>query len=212
MAGKRSYTFHITHLPSTHSYYKVSLSPSPPSGVWCAVNTRGWTTVYQSNKASPRLFIAISSIAALQFVFWGYLSYYALTELDQVDKRPTSKKQSIMSSFKLRVVVSLVSLGAGAFFAVSAFMYPLRVVRSFSVSSEAVRLVTATPLGGCRHVTAPLRHVTCSTARLTGTKKGVFGVKIRGHVFYFLLDHQVLDTSPHVRLFDRLIATRQTIQ
>ncbi len=179
--------------------------------MWCAVSTRGWTTVYQSSKVSPRLFVAISTIAGLQFAFWGYLSYYALTELDHVDKRTTSKKQSIMSSFKLRVVVSLISLGAGAFFAVSAFMYPLRVVRSFSVNSESIRLVTATPLGGCRHVLAPLSHVTCSTSRLTGTKKGLFGVKIQGHLFYYLLDHQVLDTSPHVRLFDRLIATRQTI-
>lgn len=173
-----------------------------------------WTTVYETSGSSPKLFVAISSIAGLQLIFWGYLSYFALTELDHVDQRSQSDTLSpLMSSFKLRVVVSLVSLGAGLFFAVSAFLYPLRVVRRFCVSSDAVRLVTATPWGGSRELTVPLDHVTCSASRLAGsTKSGVFGVKVKGHTFYYLLDHQVLDCSPHVRLFDRLIATRQTVR
>lgn len=183
------------------------------------------TLLYENNNTTPKFFSVISTIASVQLLFWVYLAYFAFTELEEIDKREkknkgTDEKQSngslpitMMSSSKLRTVVSLVSLGAGLFFAVSAYMYPMRVVHKLSLvrSLQSLEIVTYSPLGKTRALSTPLSDVTCSSSRLTGTKNGVFGLKVRGHAFNYLLDHQVLDSSPNVRLFDRLIATRQKL-
>ena len=182
------------------------------------------TPLYENNNTRPKFFGVISGIASVQLLFWVYLAYFALTELQEVDKRDKKSRSSekvsneslpakVMSSTKLRIVVSLVSLGAGLFFAVSAYMYPLRVVQRLRLlqSTQSLEIVTYTPLGRTRALTTPLSEVTCSASRLNGSGKGLFGLKVRGHAFYYLLDHEALDKSPNVRLFDRLIATRQKL-
>ena len=140
--------------------------------------------------------------------------YDSFKENDVVEQeKKQSLAASVLSSYKLRILVSLLSLSAGVFFAVSACMYPLRVVHKliYIRPTQAVQLVTYTPLGMTRTLTVPLQDVTCSGSRFDGPKKGHFGLKIKGHSLYFLLDQQAMDASPNVRMFDQIIGTRQKL-
>lgn len=136
-------------------------------------------------------------------------------ESDKVkqEEKKQSLAASVLSSNKLRILVSLLSLSAGIFFAVSACMYPLRVVYKLTYirPTQAVQIITYTPLGTTRTLTVPLQDVTCSGSRFDGPKRGHFGLKIKGHSLYFLLDQQAMDASPNVRMFDQIIGTRQKL-
>lgn len=143
------------------------------------------------------------------------------SKFDSIEEQITSEENgvkkslaaTVLTSSKLRIVVSLLSLSAGLFFAFSACMYPLRIVRKLTYirPTQAVQVVTYTPFGSTRTLTVPLQDVTCSGSRFDGRRRGHFGLKIKGYSLYFLLDQQAMDASPNVRMFDSIIGIRRKL-
>jgi len=165
--------------------------------------------LYENTTIRPRLFKLITAIATVQLGFWAYLSHFIHTKLPELDNRPPSpntKKFDILTSPKLRAGLSIVSLGAGVVFAVSGYLYPMRAVKRMSLRQDKLLdIVTFTPLGNTRVVTASLRDASCSKTKRTS---GQFGVKVKGHAGYYLMDHTILNNSPQAKLFDKLITSK----
>ena len=110
--------------------------------------------------------------AGIQFVFWGYLSYSALSDyysatvkgkenlhgpqsLAEKDKVMMEHLETLQSksSLKWRVTFSLLALSMGAFFGLTALMYPRRMVNrlTFNSKNNMLTISTSTPTGGLRH-------------------------------------------------------------
>ena len=122
-------------------------------------------TLYSNDKVKSNYFRIITFVSGIQLVLWSYLSYFALFELDK--NAPTSTKRSKhstnartssennttqpistssyfsekfierFSSSKWRVILSLLSLGAGVIFATTACMYPLRIVQKLTYVGDS---------------------------------------------------------------------------
>ena len=86
--------------------------------------------------------------------------------------------------------LSFLSLGAGVFFAVTACMYPLRIVhRLYLVKrTTSAKVLTYTPLGSTRIVDIPLTDITATVDRQAAKSHVAF--KAKGYPLYFLLDKQ----------------------
>lgn len=169
-------------------------------------------------------------MSAVQLVFWTYLSYFALVELRQEklckvadkkqpasqDRSSTSSEEVIVdptsppwySSLRWRLGMSLLALGLGVLFGVTACMYPLRVVQTLHYVRRGglVHITTYTPFRGTRKVEAQLEDI-----RLAGSRREVkgrqVGMKVKGHRLFFLLDRE--GTFPAPAMFDTLIGSRR---
>ena len=118
-----------------------------------------------------------------------------------VKKASSSSPESLTSWFgssKWRIGLSLLSLGAGIFFAVTACIYPMRIVRklTFLRTEQALQFVTYTPLGNTRVMQVPLLHVRSASSEKQKASGGHVALKVRGHVLYFLLDQQQTYLNP----------------
>ncbi len=170
-------------------------------------------------------------------IFWGYLSYFAFTQLKGEDPRasqescgsepdadslsePSSdlkpKPRSLwlfsfdFTSLKWRLGLSLLAFGAGVLFTATACMYPLRMINRiyFKKSTAAALIHTYTPLGSGRALTAPLTDILSSGDR--GSSGSHLSLKIRGYPMYFLVDKQN-GTFLAPRLYDTLIGSRKKV-
>ena len=106
-------------------------------------------------------------------------------------------------SSKWRVGLSLLSLGAGLIFAVTACMYPLRVVQKLtyiSNSQQLLKFVTYTPLGSTRSLAVPVGKVTCVTSDQRRATLTHLAVKVQGYPLFFLLDQQGTELNPQFHL------------
>ena len=106
-------------------------------------------------------------------------------------------------SSKWRVGLSLLSLGAGLVFAVTACMYPLRVVQKLTYvgnSQQLLRFVTYTPLGSTRHLAVPVWKATCVTSDQRRATLTHLAVKVQGYPLFFLLDQQGTELNPQFHL------------
>ena len=195
-----------------------------------SVDVSNEVLLYTNNKTKPGYFKLIAVISGLQMIFWAYLSYFAFTELREEDNKRVNAAEpevtswgtgheasvpkretrfSWLSSLKWRLALSLLSLSAGVFFAVTACMYPLRIVNRlyFIKPTNAARIHTYTPLGSVRTVEIPLIDITCTGERLS--EHSQVALKARGYSLYFLMDKQGSFTAP--RMFDTLIASRKRV-
>ena len=186
--------------------------------------------LYENLSARPGYFRLIAIVSGIQLLFWSYLSLYAFTELREEKTHRTAKriesntegtltspvdsqieekqKGSWYTSLKWRVSFSLLALGAGIFFGITACMYPLRVVRQlFFLKPSSVCLITYTPTGTTRSLQLPLTAVTCSGERLS--ERAQLALKVKGYPLFFLIDRQGQFSAP--RLFDTLIASRKRV-
>ena len=118
---------------------------------------------------------------------------------------------SLFASSKMRLGLSIFALGAGVLFAVTACMYPLRIVHKIfllrSVGVAQAQLHTYNPLGGIRVLSTSLTDLTCSGDRLNANS--MLTLKLKGYPMYFLVDSRGTFHAPHQ--FDRMIASRQRV-
>lgn len=186
--------------------------------------------LYENLSARPGYFRLIAVISGIQLLFWSYLSLYAFTELREKKMHRTAKqsesdpegtvptptdpvkeeeqKGSWYTSLKWRISFSLIALGAGIFFGITACMYPLRVVQKLHfLKPSSVGLITYTPTGSTRSLEVPLTTVTCSGERLS--ERAQLALKVKGYSLFFLIDRQGQFLAP--RLFDTLIASRKRV-
>lgn len=106
-------------------------------------------------------------------------------------------------SSKWRVGLSLLSLGAGLIFAITACMYPLRVVQKLiyvSNSQQLLKFVTYTPMGSTRSLAVPVGKASCVTSDQRRAALTHLAVKVQGYPLFFLLDQQGTELSPQFHL------------
>ena len=178
--------------------------------------------LYENTTAKPKYFKLIAIVSGIQLFFWTYLSYAALTDFSGSGstkrehgikvgntEAQSQSKPAWFTSSKWRLVGSLVSLGAGIFFAVIANMYPQRIVHRlyFLQRLSAAQIQTYSPFGSVRSIQVPLGDITCTGDRLTA--KAQLALKVRGYPLYFLMDKQGRFVAP--RMFDTLIASRKKV-
>ena len=103
----------------------------------------------------------------------------------------------LMSS-KWRLSLSLLSLTAGSVFALVAYIYPLRLVRTLTYMrpTQTLKVVTHTPLGATKEMEVPLMAVTCNTAQAQITQGHSIALKIEGYSLFFMLNHKGVEISP----------------
>lgn len=149
--------------------------------------------LFENKRINPILFRITTAISGFQLLVWGYLSYFALTQLEshkESDTKVGQEKDSptpqhdvkselkedksigtrtdlykwFMSS-KWRLFLSLLSLGAGTVFGLVAFIYPQRVVRTLTYvrPTQMLEVVTYSPWGVARKIEVPLVDVVCNT-------------------------------------------------
>ena len=183
-------------------------------------------TLYENLSVRPGYFRLIAIVSGIQLLFWGYLSVFAFTELqEKTHKQSDSKtewtltapadsvledeqKGSWYTSLKWRMTFSLLALSAGIFFGITACMYPLRVVQKLCfLKPSSVCLTTYTPMGTKRALEVPLTNITCSGDRLS--ERAQLALKVKGYPLFFLVDKQGQFWAP--RLFDTLIASRKKV-
>lgn len=97
--------------------------------------------LYSNLLTRPRIFLAISTAAGIQFIFWSFLTFKAIIDFKQ--------QQNKKSSLKWRVGLSSVSLCVGTLFTYTALMYPLRTVNKmvFNMNRSTIEISTYTPFG-----------------------------------------------------------------
>lgn len=106
-------------------------------------------------------------------------------------------------SSKWRVGLSLLSLGAGLIFAITACMYPLRVVQKLTYvgnSQQLLKFVTYTPMGSTRSLAVPVGKASCMTSDQRRAALTHLAVKVQGYPLFFLLDQQGTELSPQFHL------------
>lgn len=188
--------------------------------------------LYSNEKVKSNYFRVITFVSGLQLVLWTYLSYFALFELNSdttatsktkpttstddnstqfpSSSPPTSSSSSYsenfikrISSAKWRVILSLLSLGAGLFFATTACMYPLRIVQKLTYvgnSQQLLKFVTYTPLGSTRTLSVAVGNVACVTSEERRSRLTHLAVKVKGYPLFFLLDQQGTQLNPQFHL------------
>lgn len=130
-----------------------------------------------TNSSRPKFVLLITGAAGIQLVFWCYLAYSALDDYytatvkrnKEVESRPEKVEPGLLevgpgieervwvlqskSSLKWRVSFSLLALSVGAFFGVTALMYPRRMVNrlEFNRLNNLITISTHTPVGGIQH-------------------------------------------------------------
>lgn len=184
--------------------------------------------IFESSNVNPNLFRFTTAIAGMQFVLWCYLSYFALTQLqpiqgmendkDLAPEEGSSLQQSaedlsserskiglerfkwLMSS-KWRLSLSLLSLAAGSVFALVAYIYPLRLVRTLTYvrPTQTLKVLTHTPLGAEKEIEVPLMAVTCNTTQAQIAQGQSIALKVEGHSLFFMLNHKGVEISPMLR-------------
>ena len=191
-----------------------------------SVSSPSTVTLYTNDKVKSNYFRIITFVSGIQLVLWTYLSYFALFELDSnstatlttkkpksitpspedASSQPSSYSENFIkrfSSAKWRMILSLLSLGAGLFFATTACMYPLRIVQRLTYvgnSKQVLRFVTYTPMGSVRTLTVPVGKVKCVTSDERRSKLTHLAVKVEGYPLYFLLDQQETQLNPQFHL------------
>lgn len=176
--------------------------------------------LFENQTLKPRYFLAIGIVSGIQLVLWSYLSYFALTQLGAEKKcnsddtctknggKRDKQSHSWALSLKWRAFFSTLALGTGIFFATTACLYPLRMVHKlyFLPSTNAIQLLTYTPLGTMRSVEVPLTRVFCNGSR-TSNRTHV-ALKAQGYPMYFLVD-RTQGQFPVPRTFDVLVGSRR---
>lgn len=191
--------------------------------------------IFQNNTLNPNLFRITTAISGLQLLLWGYLSYFALTELtnkssnspeepseenikqevkDEEVKEEDSSKSSIYKWFmssKWRISLSLLSLSAGTVFVLMAYIYPLRVTRSltFIRPIQALRVETYSPLGTSRSFEVPLTDVVCNTTYEQQAQGQNIALKIKGYNLFFLVNPRNTYVHPMLK---SLVLNRQNVK
>ena len=128
----------------------------------------------------------------------------SLTEFNGKTNQPTKREHETeasssatlsngniwFTSSKWRIAMSLLSLSAGVFFAVTANMYPLRCIHRlyFIQRSSAAQIHTYTPLGSVRKLQVPLNDITCTGDR--SSARAQLALKVKDYPLFFLLDRQ----------------------
>lgn len=122
------------------------------------------------------------------------------------EDRSTSFKW-FMSS-KWRLSLSLLSLGVGAVFAATAYIYPLRMVRTLTYvrPTQMLEVVTYTPWGSTRQIQVPLVSVVCNTPEAQVAKGQSIALKIKDYSLFFLLNPGSQGVDPMLRT---LVLSRQ---
>lgn len=104
-------------------------------------------------------------------------------------------------SSKWRFSLSVLSLGVGAVFALTAYIYPLRMVRTLTYvrPTQMLQVVTYTPWGSTRQIEVPLLNVTCNTLESQVTSGQSISLKIKDYSLYFLLNPGSTGMDPMLR-------------
>ena len=120
-------------------------------------------------------------------------------------KESTEKERSVFfkwfMSSKWRLSLSLLSLSVGALFTMTAYIYPLRMVRTLTYirPTQALRVVTYTPWGSTRQLEVPLVDVLCNTPEAQVARGQNVALKIKDHSLYFLLNTSAGPVDPMLR-------------
>lgn len=128
---------------------------------------------------------------------------------DLKEGEETTKKEEegtlfkwFMSS-KWRVSLSLLSLGVGTVFALTAYIYPLRMVRSLTYirPRQSLEVVTYTPWGSTRSLEVPLLDVACNSAPHEAqlARGQSIALKIKDYPLYFLLNPGGAEVNPMLK-------------
>lgn len=136
------------------------------------------------------------------------------TETAETSGKPKLKKSGeliewFMSS-KWRMSLSLLSLSAGTVFALVAYIYPLRMVRSVTYirPSQLLEVVTHSPWGTPRTFQVPLVDVVCNTTPTQIAEGQVIALKIKSYQWFFLLNHKGITIDP---MFSALVLSRRNL-
>lgn len=298
--------FNRVQLPRLNFSVSMSTAAKP------AFTVPPTSKIFESTNPNPKIFRVITIVSGIQFVLWCYLSYFALTQLNSVGKKPDQQKaegsevsgtldggsrvqqkvddsdgereessgqkikteqestsdivmfrdaeivseelqvdnnsampvvgddtvrdsmapvgddsatpetgaggkpklnksgeliERLMSS-KWRVSLSLLSLSAGAVFAMVAYIYPLRMVRGVTYirPSQLLEVVTHSPWGTPRTIQVPLVDVVCNTTPAQVAEGQVIALKIKNYQWFFLLNHKGITIDP---MFSALVLSRR---
>lgn len=119
---------------------------------------------------------------------------------ENVEKSGDGFVQWFMSP-KWRLALSMLSLGFATIVTLTAFWYPLRVVRSVTYlrPTQTLQFVTCSPVGRLRTLQMPLVDVTCKTTPTKQAQGPYVALKVKGHAFFFLLNMNNANFSPLLR-------------
>ena len=135
------------------------------------------------------------------------------TAADTSGKHEPKKSGELMEWFmssKWRASLSLLSLSAGTVFALVAYIYPLRMVRSVTYirPSQLLEVVTHSPWGTPRTFQVPLVDVVCNTTPAQIAEGQVIALKIKNYQWFFLLNHKGITINP---MFRALVLSRRSL-
>jgi hypothetical protein len=102
---------------------------------------------------------------------------------------------------KWRLSLSILSLTAGSVFALVAYIYPLRLVRSLTYirPSQSLKMVTHTPWGTAKAIEVPLLDVVCHTTQSQVEQGHSIALRVQDYSLFFMLNHRGMELNPMLR-------------
>ncbi|CAH0547037.1 unnamed protein product [Brassicogethes aeneus] len=152
--------------------------------------------------------------ALCQFGFWTYLSSFAYSNLRDA---PVNKSEDINwwkkinlgdNKYRHGITIFLFIIGWGILSIT--WMYSLKSVKYLILrkGGEMVSVVTYSPLGKNRIFTLRLENISCQEQRIMA--KSQLPLKIKGHMFYYILDMNGEFKNP--LLFDNTAGLKRNLK
>lgn len=162
---------------------------------------------------NPKQFRYINFFALGQFIFWNYLSFFALNELrntpvDEENKENLAFWERVnLGENKWRYGMSAACFLIGYGILVTAWFFILRSVRFLVLrkGGKSVSFVTYTPFGQNRIMDVPLKCISAQESRQTA--KSTIAIKVKNRSFYYVLDMRGEFKNPV--LFDHTVGLKR---
>lgn len=141
---------------------------------------------------NPRFFKVLNLFGASQFVFWGYLSIFAYTNLKDapvpVEENADWWRKINLGENKYKNTIAALSFFIGYGILVITWMYTLRSVRYLVLrkGGKDISFVTYTPMGNNKILTVGLDQVSCKQMRAAAPVQ--LPLKIKNHYLHYILD------------------------
>uniref|UniRef100_A0A1I8PCE4 Transmembrane protein 223 n=1 Tax=Stomoxys calcitrans TaxID=35570 RepID=A0A1I8PCE4_STOCA len=170
------------------------------------VNTSVPKDVILYKYENPKFFRIINIFGICQFVFWTYLSHFALTSLRDapVEQREGEElawyEKINLGENKYRNGISIISFAIGYGILFTVWMFTLRSVRFLILrkGGRDVTLVTYGPFGHNRIMTVPLKDVSAQQPREIANVH--LPLKVRNRSLFYVLDMR--GEFKNTRLYD----------
>ena len=133
----------------------------------------------------------------------------ASEEKPEAKETPSKMYKWFMSS-KWRLSLSILSLGAGAVFAMVAYIYPQRMVRTMTYfrPTQLLEVQTYSPWGSVKTLEVPLNDVLCNTSPEQVASGQNIALKFKDYSLYFMLNTRNTTSHP---LLSSLVLRRRKI-